>query len=84
MKNSTNEIKVKSNIFINIKNTPKVILIFFGGLLVFKISYDLSQGVQIFGDKNNAFFDVWSFEHIITGMSLSYFFCCLKDHFIGQ
>lgn len=64
---------IKPNIIENIRNIPKFFLFFFLFLLILKIYYDLSQGVQIFGDKNNSFFDVWSFEHIITGMSISYF-----------
>ena len=72
---------IKSNLTENISHLSKIILLFFGGLLFLKIYYDLSNGVHIFGDKNNSFFDVWSLEHIITGMSMSYFFLLFNGPF---
>ncbi len=82
MYNNTYIIKdTRPNFLKNISYTSKFILIFFGTILIIKIYHDLSHGVQIFGDKNNSFFDAWSLEHIITGMSMSYFFLLFEGPF---
>lgn len=73
--------EIKPNFWENIKHTPSFALVFFGILIFMKVVYDLSEGANIFGDKNTSFFDAWSIEHIITGMSLSYFFLLFKGPF---
>ncbi len=75
--------EVKPNFFENIKHTPTPVLIAVGLIILVKGIYDLQNGAQFFGDKNVSFFDAWSLEHIITGMSLSYFFLLFKGPFSG-
>ncbi|NQV12508.1 hypothetical protein HQ524_04045 [Candidatus Uhrbacteria bacterium] len=75
--------EVKPSFFENLKFTPNIILIVIAMIILAKASYDISEGAKIFGDKNVAFFDAWSLEHIITGMSLSYFFLLFKGPFSG-
>ena len=65
---------IKPSVFDNIKHTSNWWLVVLVFIVLVKAGYDISQGAVLFGDKNIAFFDAWSFEHIITGMSMSYFF----------
>lgn len=73
--------EIKPYFFENIRYTSNYILIFIGLILLVKVGYDLYEGAKIFGHKNIAFFDAWSIEHVITGMSLSYFFLLFKGPF---
>lgn len=73
--------EIKPNFKQNIKYTSNLVLACFITLLVSKGIYDIMGGANIFGDKNTSFFDVWSLEHMLTGMSLSYFFLLFKGPF---
>ncbi len=73
--------KIKPNFLENIRYTSNFVLLFLFIMIFLKGSYDVSEGAKIFGDKNISFFDAWSIEHIITGMSLSYFFLLFKGPF---
>lgn len=73
--------EVKPSFSENIKYTSNILLFVFSAIILIKAGYDISEGAKFFGDKNVSFFDAWSLEHIITGMSLSYFFLLFKGPF---
>ncbi len=73
--------QIKPGLWRNVKSIPNLMLLLFGIFILLKGAYDLSEGAKIFGDKNISFFDAWSLEHIITGMSLSYFFLLFNGPF---
>lgn len=59
---------------------PEASLLLLCGLCLF-LTYFITQGVLLYGHKEISMIDIWTFEHIITGMIISHFSIGIRYRF---